>query len=87
MKRLTSLFAVLVAGDVLTTAYGLSIGGVEGNPLGPVLAIGAKVAAVALALLLLRFQVPRWRALTASPVVIALGLPVAWNALQLAGVA
>lgn len=87
MKRLSFLVAILVAGDIATTAYGLSLGAVEGNPMGPVLAIAVKILAVALALVLLRLQLPRWRTLTALPMVFMLAAPVAWNAAQLAGVA
>lgn len=87
MKRVFAIFAALVLGDVATTAYGLSLGAVEGNPLGPVVAIAVKVLATAGILVLLHFQLPRWRALTASPAVLALAWPVAWNAAQLASIA
>jgi hypothetical protein len=86
-RRLAGVFAALIAGDIATTVIGLSLGGVEANPLGPVLAIAAKIAAVTLAFLLICFQVPRWRNVTAAPIVIALSLPVVWNIAQLAGLA
>lgn len=87
VTRFALLFAALVAGDIATTAYGLSLGAGEANPLGPALAIAAKMVATLAVVGLLRLQVPRWRALTASPVIVALSLPVAWNVLQLASVA
>jgi hypothetical protein len=84
VKGLAALLVLLVAGDAATTACALSLGGVEANPLGPVGGMAVKVVLTLGTFLLVRIQVPRWRALTALPGVLALSLPVVWNVTLLA---
>jgi hypothetical protein len=84
MVAFAALLSLLVAGDAATTAYALSLGGVEANPLGPTLGLAVKVVLTICTFLLVGIQVPRWRALTALPGVLALSLPVVWNVTLLA---
>lgn len=75
------VFATLIAADAATSILGFALGGVEANPLGFVPAITVKVMACALALRLVRdYPTVRW---TLGAVVVALAMPVIWNARQL----
>jgi hypothetical protein len=84
------LFAVLIAGDFATTMYGLSIGGVEGNPLtafvpfgwAGAIALKGVIATVFIFFMIRRFEPgDEWAAI---PGAVALALPVSFNLIQIA---
>jgi hypothetical protein len=95
VKCIALLFVVLIAADIATTAFGLSLGAVEGNPTqAPVLAafglFGSaflKAVLVLPLLALIRLGAPHGRLVMGAMGAVALALPVVWNFAQLASVA
>jgi hypothetical protein len=81
MLLITILFGVLVGADLVTTAIGLRLGGIELNPFGPSMALAVKALLTLVMLVLIQRSQARWRMMLVG--VLALGWPVAWNLGQL----